>query len=337
MIKGDFMLKVGVIGVGRMGINHARIYNEFREVSLVAVADTNKENLSKAKEKYNCNIYEDYKEMLDREELDAVSIAVPTKEHYKVALDCIDKNINLLIEKPIASNVKEGREIIEKAKEKKVKLMIGHVERFNPAVIELKRRVDNGELGKIYRIMAQRESPFPLRISDVGVVIDLAVHDIDIMGFISNSNLKRVYAETGKRLHSSNEDLLLALFRFDDDVIGVISTNWLTPDLIRNLVVTGEKGMFKVDYLNQELYFYHNAALPKEIDYKKIVSGVEAGDVLKIKINKDEPLKLELKSFVDSILEDKEIITKGEDGLKALEIAQKIIESADKNEVVELK
>ena len=331
------MLKVGVIGVGRMGINHARIYNEFKGVKLVAVADTDKENLNKAKEKYSCNIYEDYKEMLNKEDLDAVSIAVPTKEHYKVALDCINKCINLLIEKPIASNVQEGEEIIEKAKEKRVKLMIGHVERFNPAVIELKKRIENDELGRIYRIMAQRESPFPLRISDVGVVIDLAVHDIDIMNYISGANFKRVYAETGRRLHSNNEDLLLALFRFDDDVIGVISTNWLTPDLIRNLVITGEKGMFKVDYLNQELYFYHNAALPKEIDYNRIVKGVEAGDVLKIKINKDEPLRLELKSFVDSILEDKEIVTRGEDGLKALEIAQKIIESANKNEIVELK
>ena len=331
------MLKVGVIGIGRMGINHARIYNEFREVNLVAVADTNKENLNKAKEKYGCNIYEDYKEMLDKEELNAVSIAVPTKEHYKVALNCISKGINLLIEKPIASNVQEGKEIIERAKEKKVKLMIGHVERFNPAVIELKKRIENDELGKIYRIMAQRESPFPLRISDVGFVIYLAVHDIDIISYISGANFKRLYAETGKKLHSSNEDLLLALFRFDNDVMGIISTNWLTPDLIRNLVVTGEKGMFRVDYLNQELYFYHNAALPKEIDYKRIVKGVEAGDVLKIKINKDEPLRLELKSFVDSILEDKEVVIGGGDGLKALEIAQKIIESANKNEVIELR
>jgi predicted dehydrogenase len=326
------LLNVAVIGVGAMGKNHARVYSDIDNVYLVAVADTNESNAKNIAKKYGCKSYKDYKEMLENEKLDIVSIVVPTNLHKKVALDVIEKGINVLLEKPIASTIKEGKEIIAFAKKKNVKLMIGHIERFNPAVTELKKRLANNELGNIFKIDINRLGPFPSRISDVGVIIDLAVHDLDILRYLTGSEIKRVHAEAARQIHSSNEDLVKALIRLENDVLCTLSIDWLTPTKIRKLYITGKKGMFVVDYFNQNLYFYENAILnDKKLNYSDIIRGVLEGKMTKFFVNKKEPLLVEIEHFVNCVLGKKEPLVKGEDGLKALELAQMLVRSSEKN------
>jgi len=319
------MLNAAVIGVGSMGKNHARVYSDLSNVNLVAVADNSKENAIRVSRKYGCKYYTDYKKMLENENIDLVSIAVPTKMHKMVAFDVIEKEINVLIEKPIASTVMEGKEIIKLAEKNKVKIMIGHIERFNPAIIELKKRIDAGELGRIFKIDVNRIGPFPSRIRDVGVVIDLAVHDLDIMRYLTSSEVSRMYAETESKINTDYEDLLSALIKFNNGVICSLNINWLTPAKIRKLYITGEKGMFVANYLTQNLYFYENDEINNHFEYADIMRGVSEGRMIKFNIKKKEPLLAEIEHFVDCVENDKEPLIKGEDGLIALELAQRLI------------
>jgi predicted dehydrogenase len=247
-------LKVAVIGVGNMGRNHARVYSELENVSLVGVADAIKVTGETIALRYNTKAYTDYRQLLDEHRPDAVTICVPTINHAEVALEVIQRGIHLLVEKPIAFSVEEGKKTIAAADKAGVKLMIGHIERFNPAVIALKKHLANGELGRAFQMDVRREGPFPTRINDVGVVIDLAVHDLDIMRYVTQAEIIRVYAETDHGVHSYHEDLMTALVRLSDGTVGTLLINWITPTKIREFNATGECGMFKVDYLTQDLF-----------------------------------------------------------------------------------
>ena len=329
------MLKVAVIGVGSMGKNHARVFSDIKDVELVGVSDTNSEVVENISKKFGCKGYTDYKEMLDIEKPDLVSIVVPTQLHKEVAFEVIGRNIHVLVEKPIAGNVEDGQAIIDLAKEKNVKLMIGHIERFNPAIIELKKRLKNNELGKVFKIDVNRVGPFPARIRDVGVVIDLAVHDLDMLRYITGAEAKRIYAETEKKIHTSNEDLLKALIRLDDNSLCTLSIDWLTPTKIRKIVVTGEKGMFEANYLTQELIFHQNAIVnSSDFNYSQMLTGVTEGAMTKFMIFKKEPLMSELQHFVDCVKNDEDPLVSGDDGLIALDLAQKLIESARDSKVL---
>ncbi|MBS3105421.1 Gfo/Idh/MocA family oxidoreductase [Candidatus Woesearchaeota archaeon] len=325
-------LKVAVIGAGAMGKSHARIYSDMGNAELIAVCDKDEKAANEIAKKHNAKPFTDYKEI--DEKLDAVSVCVPTKLHKGVAMFFINKGINVLIEKPITDSLQEAKKLIKAAEVKNVKLMVGHVERFNPVVTEIKKRLENNELGKVYSITANRFSPFPHRVIDVGVTTDLAVHDIDIVMHLNNAKIKRIYAETGQRIHASHEDMLNAIIKFENNVVGIISTNWLTPKKVRELYVTGEKGMFVAKYLTQELYFYKNEFAEKEFDYSKGITSIVEGDMIKIKINYKEPLLAELEEFADCIIKDKRPMVTGEDGLKVLEIASKMLESAKNSKVV---
>ena len=196
-------LRVAVIGVGAMGRNHARVYAEMPEVELVGIADADLATAQAVARRYGTQAYSDHIRLLDELRPDAVTVAVPTVEHLHVALECIEHGVHLLVEKPIAFTVEEGRQIIAAAEQAGVKLMVGHVERFNPAVLALKQHLAAGKLGRVFQIEAHREGPFPSRVQDVGVVIDLAVHDLDVMRYVSGCEVVRVYAETERRIHSS--------------------------------------------------------------------------------------------------------------------------------------
>ena len=329
-------VNVAVIGTGSMGKNHARVYSEIGNVDLVAVCDSNEETAKEIANKYNINYYRDYKEMLKKEKIDAVSVCVPTKLHKQVAMEIMKNKINVLVEKPIATTIEEAKEMIGEAEKNNVKLMIGHIERFNPVVIELKKRIENNELGNILKVHCERLSLFPQRIIDVGVVVDLAIHEIDILRYLINSKIKRVYAETAQRFHSSHEDLLIGTIRFNNGVLGVINTNWLTPRKVREIKVTGEKGMFVANYLTQELYFYEKEFAAKYVDYNEAFIKGKEGKKIKIDVKNAEPLKNELIAFIDCIKDNSEPKVTGKDGLDALNIAQKFLESSKNNEVINL-
>ncbi len=322
------MMNVAVIGVGSMGKNHARVYADLPNAQLVGVADANLTAAETIAERYRTTPYTDYRAMLDAEKPTAVSIVTPTVEHLNVAQEVIGRGIHLLIEKPIAFRVDEAREIIGLAHAAGVKLMIGHIERFNPAIQALKSRLDAGELGRVFQIDARRQGPFPARVKDVGVVIDLAVHDLDIMRYLTGADVTRVFAETERRIHSTYEDLLEGLVRFEDGTVGTLAINWLTPTKIRELVVTGEKGMFRADYLTQDLYFYENAtATAGSWDALRILRGVSEGRMVRYVVQKKEPLRAELEAFVAAVKNDTPAPVSGEDGLQALILAQALVKS----------
>ena len=330
-------MKVAVIGVGSMGRNHARVYDELPDVELVAVVDSEKSLVAGTAEKYNIRPYADYREMLEKEKPQAVSIAVPTAMHEQVGLAVMEAGAHVLMEKPIAATVEEGRRLIEKAHAMKTQLMVGHIVRFNPAIQVLKQKLDAGELGRIYQILCRRAGPFPDRIRDVGVIVDLAPHDIDIMRFLVGSNPIRVYAEIEQRIHTEYEDLLWATLRFADGIIGGLEINWLTPTKIRETLVLGERGLFRVDDLTQDLYFFENAQV-KDVQWAALqtIKGVSEGRMTRFSISRYEPLKAELQSFLKSVRDGSPVPVSGEDGLAALRISLAMVESGQTHQVVDL-
>ncbi len=329
------MIQAAVIGVGSMGQNHARIYNEMEDVTLVAVSDVNSELAKKVASRYKTKYYTGHEAILAEQSLDVASIAVPTELHYPIALDLIGQGVHLLLEKPIADTVAKAQEILKRAEDYGVKLMVGHVERFNPAVVELKRRLDEAELGKVFQIHARRLGPFPDRVRDVGVVIDLATHDLDIICHLTGADVTRVYAETEQEIHTHHEDLLSGLLRFDNGVVGVLDVNWLTPTKVRELYVTGEKGMFMVNYLTQDLYLYENEYVDSAWERLGMLKGVGEGNMIKLRIKKREPLLIELQSFVETVVQYGEPQVSGKDGIRALALAQAMVESGREHKIVE--
>jgi UDP-N-acetylglucosamine 3-dehydrogenase len=330
------MIKAAVIGVGSMGKNHARIYDALEGVALVAVSDTDTTSAMAAASRYRARYYADHATMLDQEKPDLVSVAVPTGLHHHVALDAIERGQHLLVEKPIADTVANANEIIERAQALGVQLMVGHVERFNPAVRELKCRLDDDQLGKIFQIHARRLGPFPQRIRDVGVVIDLATHDLDVMCHLVDADVVRVYAETEQEIHTLHEDSLSGLMRFQNGVVGVLDVNWLTPTKVRELYVTGEKGMFMVNYLTQDLYLYENEYVGSDWDRLGMLKGVGEGNMIKLRIGKREPLHAELEAFARSVEQGTPPPVTGEDGIRALTLAQAMVESGRQHTAIEL-
>jgi UDP-N-acetylglucosamine 3-dehydrogenase len=321
-------LKTAVIGVGSMGRNHARVYWELPEVHLVGVADKNEAVVREIAQRYNTKPYTDFRQLLDQEQPDAVTIAVTTSCHLEVATEVIQRGINLLIEKPIAFSVDEARIIIEAARKANVQLMVGHIERFNPAVIALKKHLSNHELGRVFQVDARRQGPLPERINDVGVVVDLAVHDLDIMRYVTHAEVTRVYAETEHGFHSQKEDLLSGVVRLSDGTIGTLLINWVTPTKIREFYATGEYGMFKVDYLTQDLFFFENAkADGGDWDTLRVLRGVSEGKMVRYSIEKREPLRNEQEAFLAAVRGEAPVLVTGEDGLRALELAQAVVAS----------
>jgi len=226
--------------------------------------------------------------------------------------------------------------LVTAARRANVFLMIGHIERFNPAIIELKNRLDKGELGKIFELRARRLGPFPARVRDVGVVLDLATHDLDIMCHLVREPITRIYAETARRIHTEHEDLLLGTLSFANGAVGLLDINWLTPTKVRELSVTGERGMFVVNYLTQELCFYRNDYVAGDWNSLQTLSGVGEGEMVKPYIQSREPLKVELETFLRCVESKTASPVTGEDSLNALVLAQKMIESGETHRVAEM-
>ncbi len=319
-------LNVAVIGVGNMGKHHARVYSEL-DCKLVAVCDVNEKTGKEIASRFRCKFYKDYMQMLEKEEIDAVSIVVPTIMHKKVALDCIEKGKNILVEKPIADKVEDAKLIINAAKEKNIKLAVGHIERFNPAVQKLKEIINKGELGDITTMVAKRVGVFPPQIKDANVIIDLAVHDIDVFNYLLNKKPDRVFAVAGNALTDKREDYADILLKYNS-TDAFIQVNWITPVKIRNLAVTGTKGYVELNYITQDLVTY-KSNYTKDEDFNDVIKFGTPEKAI-IKIEKTQPLKQELKDFLVSIKSNKEPLVTGNDALAALETALKIISSCKK-------
>lgn len=330
-------LKAAVIGVGSMGRHHARVYTELSQTTLVAVADAVPETGQRIATRYGVPAYTDYEELLTREQPDIVTVAVPTGYHREVAGRAMELGAHVLVEKPIAATVAAGQALIDQAKALQRHLMVGHIVRFNPALQALKSHLDAGELGQIFQIVCRRVGPFPARVRDVGVVVDLAPHDLDVMRFLSGAEPVRVYAETQRKIHTAHEDLLTALLRFDNGVTGMLEINWLTPLKVREITVLGEHGMFKVNDLTQDLYFYENAEANGMLwNTLSMLKGVSEGKMIRYPLQRYEPLRAELAAFADAVVAGTPTPVSGADGLAALRLALALVESSQLQQIIKI-
>src|SRR3989344_5526229 len=324
------MLRVAVIGAGNMGKHHIRNYSEMPTSELVAISDTNTERKELA-EKYGCKFYTSYIEMLENEDIDAVSVVVPSKLHHEVSLEVINRGKHLLVEKPIAETVKEAESIINAAKEKKVKLMIGHLERFNPVIRKVKEIIDSGSLGEVVSIIARRVGGYPQNIKEDNVLTDLAVHDIDIFNYLLGKEPKSVHCHNANAMNSSRTNTAEILINYGGT--GCVSqVNWITPVKVRSIALTGTLGYLEIDNIKQELKLYTNGKFGPDFEsYEEFLKTSTSTQIEEIKIDKEEPLRNELESFINSISNDTKPLITGEDGLKALRIAINALNGGDKN------
>ncbi|HMK46816.1 MAG TPA: UDP-N-acetylglucosamine 3-dehydrogenase [Methanocella sp.] len=309
-------MRIGVIGAGAMGQNHIRTYNQMNGVKLVGISDVDKDRVESLGRQYNTRAFTDYRDLL-KLDLDAVSVVVPTTLHKQVALDVISSGTSLLVEKPISDTIENAEAITDAAFAGNVTLMIGHIERFNPAVVKMKQIIDSGKLGKVVSISTSRVGPYNPRIRDVGVILDIGVHDIDIISYLYNSRVSEVYSIAGKEIHSF-EDHASIFLRFEGDRAGIVETNWLTPHKIRKFAVIGTEGVAYGDYMQQTVTIHD----------KEWVRDA--------RIDKKEPLLCELENFVMTCKDHREPVTTGEDGIHALNVAIAAIESYKNRSMVKI-
>ena len=319
--KVYFLLKmkpinVSVIGCGVWGSNHARVYNEASSINLQSVADLDKKRVETVAEKYNVEGYTDIEKIINDKNVEAVSICTSTVTHANLALMAIEAGKHVLVEKPMTNTITEAKQLIKAAEKHDVKLAVGFVERFNPAVQEAFKLIKEGQIGKIILAHTSRVSRRPARIGDVGVVKDLGIHDIDIISQLFQINPETIYATCGSIDHSF-EDYANINLRYNDNRNAFIETNWLTPRIRRNLIITGTTGIITVQYRTQQITIENNRQLIQPY------------------IQYQEPLKLELESFINSVRKNKDPVVTGEDGLKALTIAEAALESNKTKETID--
>ena len=319
-------LRVGLAGLGMMGRNHLRHLASRPDCRLVAVADPDPDVLANAVAATGAEGCPDPLAMIEGAPIDAVVIAAPTTAHWQLVDAAIVRGIPVLVEKPLAASVDEGLALVAAARRAHVPLQVGHVERFNPAVLELGRLLGDGWVGDLYSITSRRAGPYPARIRDVGVTIDLATHDADILSWIAGERPERVYAELARRIDAAHEDLLFGLLHFPSGATGMLDVNWLTPAKRRQLVVVGEAGMFELDYLTQHLTFTR-ADLGSPRTIRGYATTFE-GNVAEIDVANREPLAAELDAFLAVARDGGTPVVDGVDGLWALAIATSLLESA---------
>ena len=309
-------IKTGVIGIGSMGRNHARVFSEISD--LVAVSDLNEKEGNKIATQFGSKYYKDYTEML--QEVDAVTIAVPTIYHKLVAEEVSSHGVHMLIEKPLASTPKDAEAIISFAKDNDVILGVGHIERHNPVVTYSKEAIDNDEWGDIIAMSSKRVSNYPNRISDVGVIFDLGVHDLDILCYLSSSQVSSVFAVGGKYRNEKDEDHANIMLEFNNGIKTMSEISWLSPMKVRELTLTCSKAYVVINYATQEIEVLKSKFT--NLDEGNLFNINQEIESQKIEIAKKEPLKIELENFLFSIETKSSPLVSGEDGLRAVKLAE---------------
>jgi UDP-N-acetylglucosamine 3-dehydrogenase len=314
-----------LVGLGYMGSLHARVLSEIEYVEMVAAVDPDPMRRERFARRYRQTpTYVTIDEAIEHGDVDFACLAAPAGMLPALARTTIDARIPLLIEKPVASDEDDALAVVREAESHDLLLGVGHVERCNPAVLALKERLDGGLIGRIYQLQARRLSPFPDRDAMLGVALDLASHDIDVMRYLTGSEVTRVYAETAQRLHDSAEDLIAATIRFDNGTAGLLEVNWLTPTKVRELTVTGEGGTFVLNYLTQELYYYGHPTEPTNWDTLANMRGAGEGDMIRYALARREPLAVQWETFLAALAGEGCPLASGYDGYASLSTARAI-------------
>ena len=325
-------LRVAIIGLGMMGANHARVLSNLEGVELVAVADPQGDAQKVSPQIKVLNSVDEVIKL----GVDYCVISAPTAFHEEIALQLIANKIHFLVEKPIADSYASAVKIRDAAKNANIIGAVGHIERFNSALLEARKRVLAGELGTIYQVATRRQGPFPSRISDVGVVKDLATHDIDLTSWITEKKYLQVSANAAFRSGREHEDLISVSGLLEDSIVVSHLVNWLSPLKERKIIITGEKGTFVTDTLRADLTFYENGKI--EISQSELAHfrGVTQGDVHILAFEKPEPLVVEHLNFRDAVLGKKSNVVTLEEGATTVKIADAIIESYTNKSLVKL-
>jgi len=325
-------LRMGIIGLGMMGRHHARVARDVEGVELVAVADAMGDPHGVAGSLPRFKSVDD----LIAHGIDAAVVAVPTQFHEAVGLALADAGVHALIEKPIAHTIEAGQRLVEAFESRGLTGAVGHIERFNPALMSLRTRLQNGDLGEVYQVHTRRQGPFPARIADVGVVKDLGSHDIDLTAWLTGSSYRSVSAQTAFRSGRAHEDMVTISAKLSNGTIASHLVNWLTPFKERLTLVTGERGTFAADTLTADLTFHENGTFATEWDAVTSFRGVSEGTVTRFALEKREPLKSEHEAFRDRILgKPSEAVTLSQ-GLDVLRVCEASIESSQTGETVKL-
>ena len=323
-------LRVGVLGLGSMGRHHVRNARNTEGFELVAVADPGGDRFGVAG---HLPVLDSVSAMIEVG-IDAAIVAVPTVFHEEAALALAEAGVHTLVEKPLAASVEAGQRVADAFKSAGLIGAVGYVERCNPALLEMRKRLAEGQLGDVYQVVTRRQSPFPARISDVGVVKDLATHDVDLAAWVAGSEYKEIYAQTAHRSGREHEDMVVASGSFKNGVLVNHLVNWLTPFKDRTTIVTGEHGALVADTAMGDLTFYENGDMPLQWEQIAAFRGVSEGTVTRYALAKREPLAVEHEHFRDAILGKGNEHVSMEEGLNALKVVEGILASAASGQAV---
>lgn len=325
-------IRMGLIGLGSMGRHHARVIREVEGMELVAVADPYGDKHAVAQ---GLPVLPDVGALIEAG-IDAAMVAVPTYLHHEVGLALAAAGVHAMIEKPIAATVQQGEEVAQAFEAAGLVGCVGYVERCNPALLEMRRRLAEGELGEVFQISTSRQGPFPARIADVGVVKDLATHDVDLAAWIAGSTYDSISAHVTHRSGREHEDMVVAVGRLANGIIVNHQVNWLSPMKVRQTVATGERGAFIADMLTGDLTFVANGEIASTWDRVSVFRGVSEGDSIRYALAKREPLRVEQENFRDRLWgRESEAVTMTE-GVHTLVVVEAILRAASESVTVSL-
>lgn len=328
-------LRAAVLGLGMMGRHHARILQALPGVTFAGAVDPAGDRHGAVRDA--ALVFGSIEQLLDATRVDMAVIALPTEEHLPAALALADAGVHMLIEKPLAASSEEADRIIAAIERRGLAAAVGHVERFNPSLMALRERLLAGQLGDVFLVATERVGPFPERIRDVGVVKDLATHDLDIVRWVADAPITTVSAQTAHRTGRPHEDLVLVTGRLASDVPFNTIVDWLTPTKTRRTRVLGDRGMLVAETVTADLTFYENGRITSDWTSTQALRGVSEGDATRYALARSEPLRTELEAFRDLVAGDPDapVVTLAQ-GKAALRTAEAVLESARSGQTVEI-
>lgn len=325
-------LRIGLVGIGMMGRNHARVLASLDGARLVAIADPAGDPHKAA----GSTPVVDTVAQLIEQGVDMAVVATPTGYHLEAGLELAASGVPTLVEKPLATDAQESQQLVDAFEGAGLVNAVGHIERCNPALLALRERLENGDLGEIYQVATRRQGPFPHRIADVGVVKDLATHDIDLTAWVIRSQYHSVSAHSAHKSGRTHEDLISVTARMEDGTVVSHLVNWLSPLKERVTVVTGERGAFVADTLTGDLTFHENGLIRTEWDQVSTFRGVTEGNSTRFAIPKPEPLRVQHEHFRDAVLGVSDKVVTMREGLRTVAVADACLRSSQEGRTVEV-
>ena len=324
-------MRILVVGVGAMGWNHSRVCSELG--LLAGVCDMNEESVKSVAEHFGVPGFTSVSHAISEINPDAVIVATPTFTHAEIATEALNSGLHVLVEKPLAIDIESAEKVVALAREKKLKLAVGHIERHNPVIAMARNNLKSGEWGDVLTISSRRVSNFPGRIKDVGVILDLGIHDIDNVLHLMGSKLTSVFTRAGSYNTVNHEDHANIILGFEDGKSAMLEVNWITPMRVRTLSLTCEDSFVELDYMRQQGSVSTSRFTNPE-DKQQYPVKIEY-DTKIISLQRQEPLKIEIQDFVDSIVNDREPLVTGEEGVYSLRATIAAVESWQTGKVID--